>query len=137
MTSMLKKLTQFLRDAGKLGVASEIGAVILYLVALWEHTQDRTVSFYLFMCVSVLLFWLGAFLAWSKQHSEVEIMRSKLAAIPKIKLAREAFAVKLKEFIHIRDDQAFCNKRSPQHGSNSAKNNASRESQTCQPFLCY
>ena len=80
------RITEFFKDAGKLGVGSEIAALILYGLAWIEHAQDKAVSAYVFISMSVALVFLGGFLAWNKKHEQVEEFRRREREVPRIKL---------------------------------------------------
>jgi len=66
------RILRFFKDAGRLAVSSEIAAVIFYGIAWWEHAKDKPISAYLFISLSVVLVWLGGFLAWRKKDIRVE-----------------------------------------------------------------
>jgi hypothetical protein len=63
---------RFLQDAGGWGVASVLAAFLFFGISLWEHAHDKPVSAFVFVCLSVPLFWLGAGLAWLKEHRQLE-----------------------------------------------------------------
>ena len=65
-------------------MTSEITALVLFCVAFWEHTQDRSVAAFTLLAISVPLFWLGAFVAWTKKSLRIEEIER---ARPKIKLS--------------------------------------------------
>ena len=66
------RILQFFKDAGRLAVGSEIAAVIFYGIAWWEHAKDKPISAYTFISLSVVLVWLGGFLAWRKKDIRVK-----------------------------------------------------------------
>jgi hypothetical protein len=79
----IKRIGHFFKDAGRYGVASEIAAAVLFLVAFIEHAKDKTFSPYPFVCLSVLLFFCGTFLAWSHECNAKEFLENKVAQLEK------------------------------------------------------
>jgi hypothetical protein len=67
----MRKFGRFLRDAGTFGLTSMLAAGVSTAVGVWDHFHDKSVSGYIFFVLSLLLFYLGAFLAWSKKDSEL------------------------------------------------------------------
>lgn len=48
-----------------------VAALVALVLGVWEHTTGVAVSPFLFLVVSVLLFWVGAYQAWAKKRSEL------------------------------------------------------------------
>lgn len=68
----MKNFAQFLRDSKGWGVASEFAGLVLYAVGLWEHGHDKSVPGFVFMAISVPLFWFGAYCAWSHKNGQLQ-----------------------------------------------------------------
>lgn|SRR5271167_1658966 len=83
MPNWLRMVVQFIKDAGRYGVASEIAAAILFVVTLVEHARDKTFSPWPFICLSFLLFCLGSFLAWLHQRNSNETLQGKVEQLQK------------------------------------------------------
>lgn len=80
----MRRFTEFVRDSGGWGLTSEIAALVLFCIALFEHERDKPVTVFTLLIISVFLFWLGAFVAWAKKNSKLEEIEK---AKPKIKLS--------------------------------------------------
>ena len=98
MPSWLRNLGQFVKDAGRYGIASEIAASILFIVTLVEHARDKTFSSLPFICLSALLLFLGGFLAWSRQcHANKALqdkfiqLENQLTDVPNLNVAPHGF----------------------------------------------
>jgi hypothetical protein len=78
---IMRLFVEFLQDAGGWGVGSVVAAFAFFALGLWEHSQDKSVSAFVFVCLSVPLFWVGAFLAWRKKYKELEKERANVAAL--------------------------------------------------------
>jgi hypothetical protein len=74
----MKRLFQFAKAAGALGLTSVAAAVVFLFVSIFEHTQDKNVEAYSFIVIAALLLCNGAFLAWSAEHQLVEEKTAKL-----------------------------------------------------------
>lgn len=74
------RLTKFLISSGRWGVASEIAAAATFVIGLVDHAKDRPLSGFIFVCLSVPLFWIGAYLAWLKTQEHVERMEGECEA---------------------------------------------------------
>lgn len=59
---------KFAQAAGKLGVTSVTGAVLLLGVGLYEHIAKHNVSTSVFVIVAFVLFAYGCLLAWKTEH---------------------------------------------------------------------
>lgn len=68
---------EFFVDSGRWGVTSEVAALIVFLIGLWEHGNDRPLSGFIFVCISVPLFWIGAYIAWNKKRTELEAEKKR------------------------------------------------------------
>lgn len=77
MIGKLRNIWEFFIDAGKWGVASELAALVAFCIGVWEHIHDKPVSSFVFVGLSVLLFWLGAFAAWSRKKLALEAERDR------------------------------------------------------------
>src|SRR5208337_4933682 len=71
-------LIDFIRDAGGWGVASVVAAFLAFGIAIYDHANDKPVSAFVFVCLSVPLFWLGAYLAWKKERGQAKELEQKL-----------------------------------------------------------
>jgi hypothetical protein len=67
----MSPLFNFLKDSGGWGVASVVAAFLFFGISLWERAHDKTVSAFVFLCLSVPLFWIGSLVAWNKKRKEV------------------------------------------------------------------
>lgn len=75
----MDSLLEFVRDSGGWGVASELTALAVFLIGLWEHFHDKTIAPFVLIAISVPLFWAGAFVAWNKKRRDVVGLQGKLA----------------------------------------------------------
>lgn len=66
---------EFLREAGAGGLVSMAAAIATLILSVWDRGHDKPASAYLFLFVSLMLFWIGAFLAWHKKYKECERLR--------------------------------------------------------------
>jgi hypothetical protein len=80
-----KAISAFVADAGREGMVSVVSSIILFAFGVYEHIQGNAVSAYWFTATSVILFWLGAFIAWSKKAQELKRELDK-AKHPKIEV---------------------------------------------------
>jgi hypothetical protein len=80
-------LTKFVRDSGGWGLTSEIAAFVLFGFAVWEHTQDKPVTAFAMLAISVPLFWAGALVAWKKEFDAVEHYRKIFSTMPRLRPA--------------------------------------------------
>lgn len=94
----MRHISEFIVDSGRWGVASEIVALVVFLVGLWEHVNDRPVPGFIFVGISVPLFWIGAYAAWEKKRGEAETLRRHTLEGPHIKAVRPGLTAKLKDF---------------------------------------
>ena len=69
----------FFRNTGAWGVASVSAALLVFGLALWEHAHDKPVSAFVFVCLSIPLFWVGSLVAWRKAAQEVDRLNEKLS----------------------------------------------------------
>jgi hypothetical protein len=74
----MDSLVEFLRDSGGWGVASEVAALFTYGIGLWEHSHDRPIPAFVLLTISVPLFWIGAYVAWSKKRRDNVTLRTRL-----------------------------------------------------------
>lgn len=77
MIGKVRSIYEFFVDAGTLGVASELAALVAFCIGVWEHIRDKPVSSFVFICLSVLLFWFGAFAAWNRKKLALEAERDR------------------------------------------------------------
>jgi hypothetical protein len=66
------KISEFISDAGGWGVASQVAAVVTLGFSIYEHAHDQPVPTYTLLVVSVVLFWLGALIAWENKRQALE-----------------------------------------------------------------
>jgi hypothetical protein len=69
-------LWEFAKDAGGWGVASVIAAAISFGIGLWDHFHDKPIASFSFVCLTVPLFWAGAFAAWLKKRKRIEELQN-------------------------------------------------------------
>jgi hypothetical protein len=67
----MRRILQFVRDSGGWGVASELTGLVTFGIGLWEHSQDRALRGFVFVAISVPLFWIGAFVAWNRKRDQL------------------------------------------------------------------
>jgi hypothetical protein len=84
----IKNIPEFVRDAGAWGIASVSTAAIFFLIGLWEHSRDKSVPAFWFVCLTLPLFWIGAYVAWFKKQKMVVALQCS-AGIPKVFLKYE------------------------------------------------
>jgi hypothetical protein len=70
--SWLAKISEFIGDAGGWGVASQLTAVVMFVFSIYEHAHDQPIPTYTLLVVSVVLLWLGAFIAWNNKRRALE-----------------------------------------------------------------
>jgi hypothetical protein len=75
----MDSLLEFCKDSGGWGVASEVAALAVFSVGLWEHFHDKAVAPFVLIGISVPLFWAGAFVAWYKKRKDTIDLRAQLA----------------------------------------------------------
>jgi hypothetical protein len=68
----MRHFSEFVVDSGRWGVVSATAAFLAFIVGLWERFRDRPVSGFVFVGLSVPLFWFGAYLAWDKKRKELQ-----------------------------------------------------------------
>ncbi len=66
------KMRDFVVDAGGWGVSSVLAAFIVFAFGVWEHTHERPIPGFTFLCLSIPLFWIGAYAAWAKKRNELD-----------------------------------------------------------------
>ncbi len=81
---MIKNIKEFVVDAAGWGVTSMLAALVSLGIAVWEHSHDKPVSSFLFVCLSVPLFWIGSYVAWAKKKRALETETDKSEAAPDI-----------------------------------------------------
>jgi hypothetical protein len=67
----MRQIGKFIADAGSWGLVSVVAAVVFFAIGIRDHAQDKPISAFVFVCLSVPLFWAGAYIAWSKKNSEL------------------------------------------------------------------
>lgn len=75
----MRPLKEFVQDAGGWGLVSVVAAALAFGIGWWDHAHDKPISAFVFVCLSIPLFWVGAFLAWHKKRSELEQERARNA----------------------------------------------------------
>jgi hypothetical protein len=70
----MSKLRQFFRDSGALGMATEIMAVVSFVIGVIEHIRDKPVATVVLVGASIPLFGYGAYRAWDKQNERAELL---------------------------------------------------------------
>jgi hypothetical protein len=76
----VKKLKEFIRDAGAWGVASELASLVLYILGIVTVTKwGITFGTVLMLVGTVPLFWMGAFAAWNRKATELETEKNRNA----------------------------------------------------------
>ena len=70
--SRLAKISEFIGDAGGWGVASQLTAVVMFGFSIYEHAHDQPIPTYTLLVASVVLLWLGAFIAWNNKRRALE-----------------------------------------------------------------
>jgi hypothetical protein len=80
----MRQIKQFIVDSGLWGVASEIAALFVFVIGLLERFRGKPLSAVIFFCLSIPLFWIGAYAAWLKKYKVV-------ARIEKERTAPELF----------------------------------------------
>jgi hypothetical protein len=71
----MKKLWEFIKDAGTWGVSSATTALVLYLMTLLgvSRTYAPWINVITVTFITVPLFWLGAVIAWNKKAKALEV----------------------------------------------------------------
>jgi hypothetical protein len=74
----VKKLKEFIWDAGAWGVASELASLVLYILGIVTVTKwGITFGTGCMLFGTIPLFWLGAFPAWNKKATELEKQKDR------------------------------------------------------------
>lgn len=74
----MKKLKEFIWDAGAWGVASEVASLVLYILGIVTVTKwGITFGTGCMLFGTIPLFWLGAFAAWNKKATELEKQKNR------------------------------------------------------------
>jgi len=74
----VKKLKEFIWDAGAWGVASELASLVLYILGIVTVTKwGITFGTGCMLFGTIPLFWLGAFAAWNKKATELEKQKDR------------------------------------------------------------
>jgi hypothetical protein len=69
---MISNVEEFVVDAAGWGVASVLAAFVSFGIGTWEHFHDKPVSSYILLCLSVPLFWIGSYAAWTKKRQALD-----------------------------------------------------------------
>jgi hypothetical protein len=64
-------LFEFLRDAGGWGLLSMTAAIVSALIGVWNYNHNSPLSGFVWLCLTVPLFWAGAYVAWHKKRKEL------------------------------------------------------------------
>lgn len=64
----MSTLSSFLFASGRWAMASDIAAMLTFIIGMWEHAHSRSLTAFILVCVSVPLFWMGAYLAWRREY---------------------------------------------------------------------
>lgn len=67
----MRDFWEFISDAGGWGVASVLAALVSFGFGIYEHILGSPVSAWVLACVSVVVFWLGAYKAWENKRREL------------------------------------------------------------------
>lgn len=70
-------------------MASVLAAFLAFGFGIWEHIHDSPVSGFVFVCASVLLFWVGAYVAWYRTFDELEQIKRRLSSAAALKVTIE------------------------------------------------
>ncbi len=73
----MRSLWEFFKDGGWLGMASDVGALISTGVSLWEHINDKPISAYSCLFLSVILACIGGYSAWHKKREALTDEQAK------------------------------------------------------------
>jgi hypothetical protein len=74
---------EFILDAGWWGMSSEAAAIVAYVFAIYEHSKEKPLTGWVFLVLSVILFWLGSFLAWSHKNNAEKVLQSRVEQLEK------------------------------------------------------
>jgi len=66
----MRTVWDFIRDAGGWGLASSSAAAVSFAAGVWEHARGRPLTAFTLLLLGVLLFCVGAFLAWKKEYDQ-------------------------------------------------------------------
>jgi hypothetical protein len=77
---MWRKVKEFTVGAGGWAVASELASLVFFLMSIVSASRYTAfLSAYVFLVISVPLFWIGAFIAWNKKATELDAEKSRNA----------------------------------------------------------
>jgi hypothetical protein len=79
------QVLKFLNASGKIGGGSVIFAIVLFMVAIWEHYRQKNIPASLLIAAGITFFCYGCYIAWLKELQEKEHIVSSLEK-PDIKL---------------------------------------------------
>jgi hypothetical protein len=85
------RFIQFLKDSGGWGLTSTLATLFVYLIGLYEHFQGNTIAASILLALTVPLFWIGAYISWSKKDDELNELKKQLQEFPKIKQVPGSF----------------------------------------------
>ena len=72
-----RRFIQFLISAGSAGVTSMVVALVLFVISIVEHVRGANLTSYVLVCVAALMFSVGAYSAWAKEHEQYESEKEK------------------------------------------------------------
>ena len=73
----MRHVLRFISEAGTWAMASWVAALVFFGIALWEHAANNPVSVFIFVCLSVPIFWLGSVIVALKQYKRAEGLKSE------------------------------------------------------------
>src|SRR5712664_2506671 len=87
----MRRFWEFLSDSGGWGLTSKLAAVVLFGIAVWEHARDKSITAFVLLAVSLLLFCAGAYMSWLKKAVQLERIQRQLREVPRIESVKGSF----------------------------------------------
>jgi hypothetical protein len=81
----MQRIAQFVGEAGGWAVASGVAGLCFFLFGIWDRAHGGSISAFVFVVLSVPLFWVGAIMAYLKKSNELETVK-KAREIPELYL---------------------------------------------------
>jgi hypothetical protein len=71
---------EFLKDAGGWGLTSWVAALGTLVFSIYEHSREQSVPTFWLLVATLVLFLIGAYVAWDKKREECEVEKQKHAS---------------------------------------------------------
>ncbi len=79
--TMLSRIWEFITEAGGWAVASNSTSFVLFIIGIIQVSRyGSTITTSFFFVLSVILFWIGGFIAWNNERNKREEIEERLKA---------------------------------------------------------